>query len=104
MTTTVAVVNNEARSRFEADLGGAVAFADYRLRDGALELPHTVVPDAFSGHGVASQLARAALTYARERGLRVIPSCSFMAHYIAKHPEWRDIVHPAWRAALVADR
>ena len=100
MSETIAVVNNEAAHRFEARLGEEVAFAEYRLGDGVMILPHTVVPDAFAGRGVGGQLARAALGYAREQGLEVVPTCPFIAAYIAKHPEWRDIVQPQCREKL----
>jgi uncharacterized protein len=100
MPETVAVVNNEAERRFEARLGDAVAFTEYRLRDGTMILPHTVVPEEFEGRGVGGQLAMAALSYAREQGLEVVPTCSFIAGYITKHPEWHDLVQPAYRERL----
>jgi predicted GNAT family acetyltransferase len=91
---------NEAAQRFEARLGDEVAFAEYHLTHDALVLPHTVVPGAFAGRGVASALAVTALTYARDHGLKVKPICPFMAGYIRKHPEWHDLVHPDFRAEL----
>ena len=100
MAETPPVVMNRETERFEAKLGDAVAFAEYHLTHDALVLPHTEVPDAFAGRGVASALAVAALTYAREHGLKVKPICPFMAGYIKKHPEWQDLVHPEFRARL----
>ncbi|CAN7237126.1 GNAT family N-acetyltransferase [Phenylobacterium sp. LjRoot219] len=100
MSEPIVVVNNEAERRFEVRLGDEVAFTEYRLRDGAMILPHTVVPEAFAGKGVGAQLAKAALGYAREQGLEVVPLCSFIAGYITKHPEWHDLVQDAYRARL----
>ena len=100
MPETITVVNNEAARRFEARLGDAVAFTEYRLREGTIILPHTEVPDAFAGRGVGGMLARAALGYAREHGLEVAPTCPFIAGYVTKHPEWHDIVQPACREQL----
>jgi predicted GNAT family acetyltransferase len=100
MSEPIVVVNNEAEHRFEARLGDQVAFTEYRLRDGTMTLPHTVAPEAFAGRGVGAQLAKAALSYAREQGLEVIPLCSFIAGYITKHPEWHDLVQPAYRERL----
>jgi predicted GNAT family acetyltransferase len=100
MSEPIPVVMNEAEHRFEVRQGDAVAFTEYRLRDDAIILPHTVVPDEFAGKGVGSALAKAALGYAREQGLRVIPTCSFIAGYITKHPEWHDLVAPEYRARL----
>ena len=53
---------------------------------------HTVVPLALEGHGIAGRLARAALDYARDRGLSVVPLCPYVADYIGKHPEYEDLV------------
>lgn len=100
MSESVQVVNNEAEHRFEIALEGETAFAEYRLVDHGLILPHTVVPKAFEGRGYASLLAKAALGYARDHGLKVSPICPFMAGYIAKHPEWHDVVADHFKAKL----
>jgi predicted GNAT family acetyltransferase len=94
------IVMNEATKRFEVTLGGDTAFAEYQLHPDLLILPHTVVPPAFEGRGIASALAKTALGYAREHGLKVLPLCPFMAGYIQKHPEWHDIVHESYREKL----
>lgn len=103
MSETLNVVMNEAERRFEIQLEGETAFAEYRLVDHGIILPHTVVPEAFEGRGVASRLAKAALGYARDHGLKVIPTCPFMAGYITKHPEWHDLAHDTYRARLGID-
>lgn len=100
MAASVNVVMNEAERQFQARIGDEVAFAEYRLVDHGIILPHTVVPESFEGKGVGSALAKAALGYAREHGLQVIPLCPFMAGYIRKHPEWHDIVHETYKAQL----
>ncbi len=94
------VVNNTADHRFEVKLEGEVAFAEYQLVAHGIILPHTVVPEAFEGRGVASALAKAALGYAREHDLKVIPTCPFMSAYVQKHPEWHDIVHDTYKVKL----
>lgn len=96
----ITVTDNVVESRYEAVLDGAVAFAEYRLAEGVIILPHTVVPTAFEGKGVGSALAKAALGRARAEGRKVVPTCPFMAAYIQKHPEWRDIVHETHKARL----
>jgi predicted GNAT family acetyltransferase len=100
MSEPLDVVMNEATHRFEVRIGDDVAFAEYRLSPDHITLPHTVVPDAFAGKGVGGALARAALGYAREHRLSVKPTCSFMAGYITKHPEYHDLVHPDFRERL----
>lgn len=94
------VVDNTAEHQFEIELDGRKAFAEYRLVHGAVILPHTVVPEAFEGKGIASRLARYAMQYARDRDLKVIPVCPFMAAYMQKHPETHDLVHRLYRERL----
>jgi predicted GNAT family acetyltransferase len=69
-----------------------VGFIDYRLHGDVIRLVHTEVPEAFSGHGHASTLARSALDDARSRGLTVRPDCPYVASYIKKHPQYADLV------------
>ena len=79
--------------RYELRSGDeVVGFVAYRLRDGVITLVHTEVDPAHSGQGHAATLVRGALDDARERGLRVVPSCPYVAAYIRKHPEYADLV------------
>jgi predicted GNAT family acetyltransferase len=82
----------EAR-RFAADVGGKTAYLTYRELDGrVLDLDHTFVPREHRGGGIASQLTARALDYARERGYKVVPSCPFVAAYVERHAEHRDLL------------
>ena len=90
---TAQVTDNTARHRFELDVDGTTAVIVYRpAGDGVLELVHTEVPESLSGQGVGSRLVKGALDMIRARGTRVIPSCSFVAAYIQRHPEYADMV------------
>ena len=53
---------------------------------------HTEVPKELNGRGIGSALARGLLDIARTQGLTVKPLCPFVAGYIAKHPEYADLV------------
>jgi len=80
-------------SRFEAvDESGVVAgFAAYRRSPDRIVFTHTVVDDAFEGHGVGSTLVREALDAVRGEGLRVVPQCPFVKEFIGRHPEYADL-------------
>ena len=89
---TLAIRHEPEARRFVAAVGGKSAYITYRQLDGRiLELLHTYVPREFRGSGVASQLTARALEYARELGCRVVPSCPFVAAYIERHPEYREL-------------
>ena len=87
-----AVRDNKARSRFELDVEGDVAFANYRLTPQAVVITHTETPRALRGRGVASELVKGALDMIRVDGRKVVAGCGFVADYLGKHPEHADLV------------
>jgi uncharacterized protein len=78
--------------RFEIEQGGEVAYLEYSLTANVLELIHTEVPSQLRGSGLASSLAETALQFARENHLKVDVICPSVQDYIAKHPEFSDLV------------
>jgi hypothetical protein len=86
------VRNNEGRERFELEVDGATAVAQYKLESGVLHMTHTVVPEEVEGRGIGSKLVRGALDNIRTRGLKVDPVCPFVRSFIERHPEYRDLV------------
>ena len=86
-----AVRDNKAQSRFELDVEGAVAFANYRLTPSAVVITHTETPRALRGHGIASELVRGALELIRADGRKVVAGCGFVVDYLSKNPEFADL-------------
>jgi predicted GNAT family acetyltransferase len=86
------VRHNEEKHRFEAGSEPNLAKIDYHVRGTTLNLIHTEVPSEYQGQGLAGKLAEAALEWAREKGFKVLPSCSYIKGYIEKHPEHADLV------------
>ena len=66
-----AVRDNKAQSRFELDVEGGVAFANYRLTPSAVIITHTETPRALRGRGIASELVEGALELIRADGRKV---------------------------------
>ena len=87
------VKDNPAMSRFEMANGGAVAFVEYeRSGGGRIALLHTEVPEALSGQGIGSKLVRGVLEALRAERAKVVPRCEFVAAYVERHPEYRDLL------------
>lgn len=91
---------NEAAHRFEAALGKKIAKIDYVQSNGRLNLLHTEVPEDYRGQRIATELAKAALEYARAEKLQVVPTCPFVSTYIKRHPEYLEIVVPEYRRKI----
>jgi uncharacterized protein len=89
MTT---VRDNKSQHRFELDVEGGLAFANYRLSPPqAVVITHTETPRALRGRGLASELVKGALELIRADGLKVVAGCGFVVDYLRKHPEYADL-------------
>ena len=85
--------HNEQDSQFETTVDGHTGYVAYDLEDpDRIVFTHTIVPDALSGRGVGGALAKHALDYAREKNLKVLPQCSYIAAYIKRHKEYEDLL------------
>jgi predicted GNAT family acetyltransferase len=86
------VRDNKAQNRFELDVEGAMAFANYRFAPSTVIITHTETPRALRGRGIASELVKGALELIRTDGLKVVAGCGFVVDYLQKHPESSDLV------------
>ncbi|GAA2136151.1 GNAT family N-acetyltransferase [Streptomyces synnematoformans] len=82
----------EARVAGESDVAGV---AEYLRTAELIAFVHTEVPPEYEGRGVGSALARTALDQARAENLRVLATCPFFAGWIARHPEYQDLLYQA---------
>jgi uncharacterized protein len=89
---TPSVRDDRAEQEFVLELGGERAVAAYQLEGDTIVFTHTHVPEQMEGRGIGSKLVRAALDASRDRGLKVVPQCSFVRAFIERHPEYRDLV------------
>ena len=86
------VIDNTEQNRFEARVAEQLAIADYRVVDNVMTFTHTEVPTEFRSQGIGQQLAHGALQLARKRGVKVKPLCPFIADYIERNPEFKDLL------------
>ena len=57
-----------------------------------LDYSSTFVPPEVRNRGVGSRLVQYALDHARDGGFTIRPSCWFVAGFIERHPEYRDLI------------
>jgi len=80
------------QGRFEIEEQGQVGYLEYNLAGDVLQLLHGEVPQVLAGKGIASELAKSGLDWAREHGKKVDVICEFVAAYIKRHPEYNNLV------------
>lgn len=92
MSAPIVVRHNPADSRYEAEVEGHRAVAEYRVEGDRVIFTHTFVPPELGGRGLAEALVRTALEETRRRGLRVVAECSYVAAFIRRHPEFQSLI------------
>jgi predicted GNAT family acetyltransferase len=92
MTEQGSVSNNAEMQQYELRVGEDYALAAYKLEGDTIRFTHTEVPEELEGQGIGSRLVKGALADVRRRGLKVVPLCAFVRHYMDTHPETQDLL------------
>ena len=56
-------------------------------------IDHTGVSEALKGEGVGKQLVQAAVVFAREKQLKILPLCAFARAVFDKMPDYQDVLY-----------
>jgi uncharacterized protein len=88
----IPLIDNEAGHQFELSVDGHLAFLAYLKRDHKVYLVHTEVPVALEGKGVAAALVEKTLKYLEDQGEKIVVTCSYVQHFLKRHPEWERLV------------
>ena len=86
------MTDNRAEHRYELVEDGETAFAAYEVAGDTITFTHTIVPPAIGGRGIGSRLVAGALSDVREKGMKLVPQCAFVAAYVAKHADAQDLL------------
>jgi predicted GNAT family acetyltransferase len=78
--------------RFVVKDDGKEVYVEFEMKDGTMDLDHTYTHPDLRGRGLAAQVVRAALQYARENNYKVIPTCSYVRSFISKNDEYKELV------------
>ena len=79
-------------SRYEMDEQGLTSYADYRREPGRLYIDYVFAPPDLRGTGASGRLMQAVSQDARDKGLRITPSCGYAAAGQHRSSEFKDLV------------
>lgn len=82
------VINDKQGSRFLLDVDGQEVYALYAEDKETIDLYSTYTPPQLRGQGLAEKVVLAAFKYAKEKNLKVIPTCWYVRSFLEKHPEY----------------
>jgi hypothetical protein len=88
----MSVIDNMAKSRFELEENGELAFATYRKQGDVYTIPHVEAAMALRGKGTAERLMEGIAAIARANKYKVHPTCPYAVAWFRRHPEASDLV------------
>ncbi|MCL9808126.1 GNAT family N-acetyltransferase [Flavobacterium luminosum] len=89
----IPLILNQEKKRFELEVEGVIAFIDFIVNnENIMFLTHTEVPKELEGKGVGSALVSKTLNHIQEKGYTLAPLCPFVAAYLKRHPEWKNVL------------
>ena len=86
------VKDNPARGRFELEMNGHPAFADYFRRGSTLVIPHVEAAAPLRGTGAAGRLMEGVAEIARAEGLKIMPLCGYASSWMRRHKQYHDLL------------
>jgi len=86
------VIHENEDKRFVINLEGNEVYVEYTMEGNEINLYHTFTDPALRGKGLAAQVVRAALEFAKKNNVKVIPTCSYVQAFIAKNDEYKELV------------
>ena len=80
---------NKFLIRLEA---GKYAYLGYHTSGNVLYIDSTFVPEEYRGGDLAETLTKAVVEHARQKGLKIVPVCSYAQRYFEVHMEHKDLL------------
>lgn len=79
--------------KFVIPLGNSEAVLAYTEINDVWDVHTLIVPDAYSGKGIAEYLTLHVFNTAKEKGIRIIPTCPYVRNkFLKAHPEFNDMI------------
>ena len=85
------VTNDNQGSRFVMNVNGEEVYLLYAEDKETIDLYSTYTPTQLRGQGLAAKVVHFAFEYAKEKNLKVIPTCWYVKKLLEKHPEYHKI-------------
>lgn len=84
--------NNKELSRYELEVDGHIAYANYRIDANILNIDYVFAPEELRGTGAAGKLMEEIAQMAQKEKMKIIPICGYAAVWMRKHRQYHDLL------------
>jgi predicted GNAT family acetyltransferase len=87
------ITHDEKNHKFYCTIEGKEAYLRYFMKDAnTIDFRSTYVPNELRGKGIAALIVEKALSFAQEKNLTVIPTCSYVHTFIDKNEKYKELI------------
>ena len=77
---------------FIDEAGKKVAQMTYKLEASTMTIDHTLVDESLRGNDIGAQLVNKGVKFAREKGMKIMPVCTYARKLMEKSNEYQDVL------------
>jgi predicted GNAT family acetyltransferase len=78
-------------NKFYTVVEGQECHLEYMIEDdNSIVFYHTYVPPSLRGRGLAMEIIKEGLDYAKSQNMKFVPACSAVRTFVRKYPEYED--------------
>lgn len=86
------VIYDRENECFRVHLEGEhYAVVRYQFFDKAIHITSTKVPQELQGKGYGKIMMESVLPLIETQGFKIVPVCSYVKHYLDRHPQWQHL-------------
>jgi len=79
--------------RFYVTIGGHDSYLVYKLINGVMDVIEISVNEAHRGQGIAAELCKAAVEFAKQHNYKIAPTCDYAKNkFFPEHTELKDML------------
>ena len=87
------IKHDKEQQKFFLIKDGKESYLLYRMQNNStMDILRTYVPNEQRHQGLAGKVVKAALEYAKENNLKVIPTCSYTNYFIDNNNEYKALI------------
>lgn len=79
--------------RFYVVIEGHDSYLVYKLINGVVDIVEVFVHEQHRGRGIAAELCKAAVEFAKQHNYKIAPSCDYFKNkFLTEHPDIKEII------------
>jgi len=88
----IEVKHDKENKCFVAEIDGHKAYLSYNVFDDIIDLSYAFTPPELRGKGIAKIVVEYAFNYAKEKDLKVIPTCSYVQAFVERNDNYKNLL------------